>query len=27
VRFSEMNPVSIKESLSRAVSLIALDQN
>lgn len=27
VRFTEINPVSIKESLSRAVSLIALDQN
>ena len=27
VRFTEMNPVSIKESLSRAVSLMASDQN
>jgi len=27
VRFTEMNPVSIKESLSRAVSLMVSDQN
>ncbi len=27
VRFTEMNPVSIKESLSRAISLMASDQN